>query len=180
MNVDNGLRIIGIIKLNMKNQNEIPLPMELEIFNKSIAPFEILDHGSKYSFVLHKRNKYDKAFAEYRAVASNSAKLGNANGNGYDWEILLKNYISETGPANIPTLKYDSEAGLFCAYSEELDKLKIWQLNSEHSVTVRNDSKDLFSVLISAHLIVSEVYRQYKSCRSCRATAFTLLIYSFL
>lgn len=37
----------------------------------------------------------------------------------------MKRYISEIAPANVPALKYDSEAGLFCVYSQELDKLKI-------------------------------------------------------
>ena len=115
--------------------------MELNKFNKSIAPFHIFDHeDGLYSLCLHVGNKYKKAFRECRKSPTDP------EGNGYDFEVLVKKFVSEKmtydpfkqiiGPTTLKVsflkgktseneskLVYDSECGMFCVYAKDKKKL---------------------------------------------------------
>jgi hypothetical protein len=45
-------------------------------------------------------------------------------GNEYDWESLAKEFIKEKYPEITSKIDFDSEAGLFCAYSKSKKILK--------------------------------------------------------
>lgn len=120
---------------------------ELKEFNKTIAPFLIFDNGNGlYSMLLYEGNKYERIFVECQKLPNNSVKLGYPEGNGYDFEALMKKFLSETMPEdafnqsvdsiklqvgflrgesseNSEKLVYDSEAGMFCVYSKDRGKL---------------------------------------------------------
>ncbi|WP_195594623.1 Imm51 family immunity protein [Bacteroides fragilis] len=120
---------------------------ELKEFNKTIAPFLICNHeDGLYSLLLYEDNKYEHVFVECQKLPNNSVELGYPKGNGYDFEALMKKFLSETMPEdafnqsiestklkveflrgesskNSDKLVYDSEAGMFCVYSKNREKL---------------------------------------------------------
>ena len=78
----------------MTTSKKQPSPKtELIKFNKSIVPFHIFDHeNGLYSLCLHEGNKYEKTFHECRKTPNDP------EGNGYDFEALIKKFISEKMP----------------------------------------------------------------------------------
>lgn len=136
---------------------------ELDKFNKAIAPFHIFDHeDGLYSLCLHEGNKYEKAFLECRKSPDDPG------GNGYDFEALMKEFISEKMPddpfnriigstplktgfsdgkslENDSKLEYDSEAGMFCVYAK--DRKMLMNLSLEFKKIC--DDTELLKKLIS-------------------------------
>lgn len=126
----------------MTTSKKQPFPKtELIKFNKSIVPFHIFDHeNGLYSLCLHEGNKYEKTFRECRKSPNDP------EGNGYDFEAVMKKFISEKmpddpfnqiigttalmvsffkgeTPENDSKLVYDSEASMFCVYAKDKEKL---------------------------------------------------------
>ncbi len=126
----------------MTTSKKQPSPKtELIKFNKTIVPFHIFDHeNGLYSLCLHEGNKYEKTFRECRKTPNDP------EGNGYNFEALIKKFISEKMPddpfnqiigstplkisffngttsENDSKLVYDSECGMFCVYAKDKEKL---------------------------------------------------------
>jgi len=66
-------------------------------------------------------------------------------GSGYDWESLAQTLIKEMAPDLQEVILFDSEHGMFCAYSDNADELRCFVILFKE--TCENDSviADLFS-----------------------------------
>ncbi len=78
-----------------------------------ISPFSWINHNTTVSVCLY-INNYKRNFFDLYT---------DADGNGYDWESLAHTFIKEKFPNLIKHIKFDSEANMFCAYSENSDAL---------------------------------------------------------
>lgn len=77
-----------------------------------ISPFSILDLDGSYSLVLTAGCGYmDDLFKE----RENEGLLPN----GYGWEALAMAFIETECPEYKDKIDFDSESGMFCAYSSE-------------------------------------------------------------
>nr|WP_302476098.1 Imm51 family immunity protein [Acinetobacter sp. Marseille-Q1618] len=45
-------------------------------------------------------------------------------GNGYDWASLASAYVDKQLPELVEVVKFDPEADMFCAYSDDAEALK--------------------------------------------------------
>lgn len=86
---------------------------EYELFSKwfedSIKPFRIMKHSDdKYSVILSQENY------EYDWLSESKTK--SRYGDGHDYEEVFKKYIEEELSHLVPTIRYDSENGMFCLY----------------------------------------------------------------
>ncbi len=66
-------------------------------------------------------------------------------GNGYDWESIALVFLNEIAPELIECLEFDSEADMFCVYSDDYDR--ILDFADRFTEIVNDDDKlaDLFS-----------------------------------
>jgi len=46
-------------------------------------------------------------------------------GNGYDWQSAVSGHLTEADPAMLKRFRFDAEAGMFCAYGDDLSALHI-------------------------------------------------------
>lgn len=76
---------------------------DLTDFNKTIEPFYISEHDDGWYALLTDDDSVNS---------------------GFDWDILMQNFIAEYMPKASSLLKYDSEAGMFCMFCRKLPKLK--------------------------------------------------------
>ena len=79
----------------------------MDNFKDLIAPFSWLAYDGHYSLCLNAGDFKDEIF-EVRE---------DTEGNGYDWEALAIHFINENMPELDEVIEFDSEAGMFCAYS---------------------------------------------------------------
>ena len=82
-----------------------------------ISPFTILDLDGAYSLVLTAGSGYMEDVFKAR---ENEGLLPN----GYGWEALAMAYIETTCPEYGDKIDFDSESGMFCAYSSDKDTLE--------------------------------------------------------
>ncbi|MCM1579246.1 MAG: immunity 51 family protein [Ruminococcus sp.] len=82
-----------------------------------ILPFTILDLDGSYSLILASGSGYLEDIFETRA---DEGLLPN----GYGWEALAMAFIENCCPEYEDLLDFDSEAGMFCAYSKDEETLK--------------------------------------------------------
>ena len=66
-------------------------------------------------------------------------------GNGYDWESLAKVYIEEKCPDLFEELEFDSEADMFCVYSDSLEALKTFICGFKETCEDRDLIMEMFS-----------------------------------
>ncbi len=81
--------------------------------DKEYYPFKISKNGSDISLLLTDDGfKWD--------VFEKNGFLGN----GHDWTRLIENLLNEKMPESVSALNFDSEADMFCVYSEDQSLLK--------------------------------------------------------
>jgi hypothetical protein len=110
----------------------------LDIINR-IAPFSWikLDDGSSL-VTLYANENYKKELFQTR-------RNEGFTGSGYDWESLARTLIQEIAPDLQETILFDSEYGMFCAYSDNTDELQRFAVLLKE--TCENDAliADLFA-----------------------------------
>ena len=87
-------------------------------FNDKIAPFTWIKHDDGSSSVtLYASKKYKKELFQTR-------RREGFSGSGYDWESLAQTLIQEIAPEFRESISFDSEKGMFCAYSHNSNELQ--------------------------------------------------------
>ena len=94
----------------------VPLQKEPSEFDKSIAPFEFeKEHGRRYCVTLEDFEKLRYIF---------TWKDSDIEGNGYEWEEVMKLFVKDRFSDIRKRIKFDSEAGMFYMYCSDGDMLK--------------------------------------------------------
>ena len=97
-----GIILLSDILYNEKNWNKY-----IKWFDKQLEPFKIIKHSdSLFSIILNEKD-IDKSIFKYKFT-----------GNGYDFENLFRSYVENKLPKLSNELRYDSEAGMFSAFSD--------------------------------------------------------------
>lgn len=97
-----GITLLSDILYNEKNWNKY-----IKWFGKQLEPFKIIKHSdSLFSIILNEKD-IDKIIFKYKFT-----------GNGYDFENLFRSYVENKLPKLSNELRYDSEAGMFSAFSD--------------------------------------------------------------
>ena len=97
-----GITLLSDILYNEKNWNKY-----IKWFGKQLEPFKIIKHSdSLFSIILNEKD-IDKSIFKYKFT-----------GNGYDFENLFRSYVENKLPKLSNELRYDSEAGMFSAFSD--------------------------------------------------------------
>lgn len=84
-----------------------------EEFKKEIAPFFWSEYGGTFSVCLNAGDYLQEVF-EIRGTL----------GSGYDWESLARVFLEDKCPDLAGKIRFDSEAGMFCACSENAATLQ--------------------------------------------------------
>lgn len=85
-------------------------------FRNYIKPFEIMKIDDKYSLTLDQEH-FDKDIFKSRYN-------DNIAGTGYDYESLFRTFIDSKLPHLSREFYFDSEAGMFCAYSDNIKSIE--------------------------------------------------------
>lgn len=85
-------------------------------FEEIIIPFFWVEHDNGASVYLNVGEYLQDVFA--------TREDEGFEGNGYDWESLARTYLDEKANELIDVIEFDSEAGMFCAYSDDEEALK--------------------------------------------------------
>lgn len=97
-----GITLLSDILYNEKNWNKY-----IKWFGKQLEPFKIIKHSdSLFSIILNEKD-IDKSIFKYKFT-----------GHGYDFENLFRSYVENKLPKLSNELRYDSEAGMFSAFSD--------------------------------------------------------------
>lgn len=97
-----GITLLSDILYNEKNWNKY-----IKWFGKQLEPFKIIKHSdSLFSIILNEKD-IDKSIFKYKFT-----------GNGYDFENLFRSYVENKLLKLSNELRYDSEAGMFSAFSD--------------------------------------------------------------
>ena len=94
----------------------VPPQKEPSEFDKSIAPFEFeKEHGRRYCVTLEDFEKLRYIF---------TWKDSDIEGNGYEWEEVMKLFVKDRFYDIRKRIKFDSEAGMFYMYCSDSDMLQ--------------------------------------------------------
>lgn len=80
-------------------------------FKQAIAPFLWVEHATGVSVIMNEVGDYQQFIFDSRADEG-------FTGNGYDWQSLAVVFLKETLPELVDVINFDSESGMFCAYSD--------------------------------------------------------------
>lgn len=108
-----------------------------EDFKKEIAPFIWVEHEASASVCLD--------VGEYLQEVFRTRAEEGFEGIGYDWQSLAKVFLHEKLPDFVEKVKFDSEAGMFCAYSEDTGALQEFVLGFKNACENKDVILDLFS-----------------------------------
>ncbi len=111
--------------------------MNNDNLKQAIKPFFWVEHSNSFSVCLD-AGSYKQEIFDTRADEG-------FEGNGYDWASLADVFIQEKRPDLIDIIHFDPEAGMFCAYSSDSEKLKEFILNFKNACEDETLLKDLFS-----------------------------------
>jgi hypothetical protein len=106
-------------------------------FEDKIKPFFWVEHENSVSVCLN--------IGEYKAAIFQTRDDEGFEGNGYDWESLAKVFIDEKMPEQNGIIEFDSEAGMFCAYSSNAEALKTFIVSFKDACENDELINDLFS-----------------------------------
>ena len=106
-------------------------------FKESIKPFRWVEYDAGCSVLLDV-GEYKNEIFELRADEG-------FEGGGYDWQSLARVFLDEKMPELVSAIKFDSEASMFCAYSENADSLKEFALGFKSACENDKLIQDLFS-----------------------------------
>ena len=110
--------------------------MDTNNFEASIKPFFWVEHDKSVSVCLN--------VGEYKTEIFETREDEGFEGNGYDWTSLAQVFLEELTPDLLNLVKFDPEADMFCAYSDNEEALKSFITSFKEAC--ENDSliQDLF------------------------------------
>lgn len=111
--------------------------MDINNFAAAIEPFFWVEHESTISVCL--------TVGEYKTEIFQSREDEGFEGNGYDWESLVRVFIDEQAPELSESIDFDSEGSMFCAYSSDKEALKKFILQFKEACENKKLIMDLFS-----------------------------------
>ncbi|SMO37054.1 Immunity protein 51 [Chryseobacterium rhizoplanae] len=111
--------------------------MEINELKEVIKPFFWVEHANSFSVCLDV-GAYKQEIFDTRADEG-------FEGNGYDWASLADVFIREKRADLMDIIHFDPEAGMFCAYSSDSEKLKDFILSFKKTCEDETLIKDLFS-----------------------------------
>lgn len=111
--------------------------MDSQSINQVINPFFWVEHDNSVSVCLN-AGSFKQEIFETRADEG-------FEGNGYDWTSLAKVFLEERYADLINEVKFDPEAGMFCAYSSNSEILKTFILAFKDACENKALIQDLFS-----------------------------------
>lgn len=132
-------KIEAVAKENPKNVKEkfreaFSNAMEVSALNLVVKPFGINMHSSNYSIFLSEKDFKNHLTKE----ADNFISCG------YCWEKVFKTFAEKELPEIKDQIEYDSEAGMFCAYSSNL---KAMNLFSQKLSDIYANEKELKNII---------------------------------
>ena len=109
-------------------------------FEQQIAPFFWVEHDSSVSLCMSDVGDYKMDIFDSRAEEG-------FIGNGYDWGSLADVFIAEKHPEWQEVINFDSEAGMFCVYTDIKNQAILKEFALVFKQTLDNDEVilDLFS-----------------------------------
>lgn len=108
-----------------------------EQFEKEIAPFFWVEYNAGASVCLNAGEYLQEVFA----TREDEGSLGN----GYDWTGLAQVFLDETCSDLQGKIDFDPEAGMFCAYSSDIEALADFVLRFKKACEDKPLILDLFS-----------------------------------
>lgn len=108
-----------------------------ESFKKEIAPFTWVEYGESASVCLNG--------GEYLQEVFDTRADEGFEGSGYDWESLAKVFLKEKCSDLIEKINFDSEAGMFCVYSKNIEALREFIRGFKNACMDKTLILDLFS-----------------------------------
>lgn len=112
--------------------------MEIEEkFKNEIAPFFWVGYEGGNSVCL--------TAGEYLQDVFDTRAEEGFEGSGYDWESLAKVFLNDKSPDLIKKVNFDSEAGMFCVYSEDTRALQEFIRGFKNACEDKAFILDLFS-----------------------------------
>ena len=139
---------IGAAKLafeEMRSMDTLPNEGNTD-FEKKIAPFSWAKYEGSFSLCLYVAERYKTNLFTAR---SNEG----FRGNGYDWESLAEVFLEEKMPELKGVIDFDSEAGMFCAYSSDSDALAKFAVAFKDACEDDALIRDLFSRAGTDHIM---------------------------
>ena len=113
------------------------IKQNLEQFKKEIAPFTWIEHEGSASVCLNA--------GEYLQEIFDTRANDGFEGSGYDWESLAKVFLEEKCSDLIEKINFDSEAGLLCVYSKNIEALQEFIRGFKNACMDKTLILDLFS-----------------------------------
>jgi len=111
--------------------------MDINNLKELIVPFFWVEHNSSFSVCLD--------VGAYKQEIFHTREDEGFEGNGYDWTSLAHVFIEEKRSDFKEIIRFDPEAGMFCAYSSDENQLKEFILNFKNICEDDVVIKDLFS-----------------------------------
>lgn len=105
-----------------------------EDLKKQILPFVWVEHEEKASVVLDANGYLQEVF-----------DAQGFEGSGYDWEGLAKVFLDEECSDLSERIDFDSEAGMFCVFSEDTEALQEFICSFKEACEDRPLIQDLLS-----------------------------------
>jgi len=106
-------------------------------FEENISPFFWSEHQKHFSVCLN--------VGDYKSEIFQTREDEGFEGNGYDWASLATVFVEEQKPELTDVVKFDPEAGMFCAYSSDADALKTFIVAFKEACENETLIQDLFS-----------------------------------
>lgn len=103
-----------------------------------ITPFKWIDLEDGHGEVLLNACIYREPFFQ-----RHPEQFESNNGNGYDWEFFAKMYLENCFPEIAGSIQFDSEADMFCMYSDQKSRLEAF---SQELKRVTNDLETMEEV----------------------------------
>lgn len=108
--------------------------VDRENFKKDILPFVWVEHKESVSVVLDAGEYLQEIF-----------DAQDFEGSGYDWEGLAKVFLDEKCSDLSEKIHFDSEAGMFCVFSEDTNALQEFICSFKEACEDRPLIQDLLS-----------------------------------
>ncbi len=107
-------------------------------FEEELKPFIWIEHDSGNVSIILNAGSYKQELFDTRADEG-------FEGNGYDWGSLAAVYLEEKLPELEGIVRFDPEAGMFCAYSKDREALLRFATGLKQACENNELIRDLFS-----------------------------------
>jgi len=112
--------------------------IEEAAFAEKIKPFRFIDHDSGRVSLILNVGSYKEEIFQTRAEEG-------FEGNGYDWGSLAAVFLEERMPQLADRIRFDPEADMFCAYSDNREALQSFAIGFKEACEDDAVIRDLFS-----------------------------------